>query len=153
MLRRLTNVYCCKPLLWLDKKTSGGALAAAELKRKRFGIAPILHQIGIERSRLCEIGQQFLAEKLDLEAKNVGAEGYAFPPVCAIVIDDALGCDGGVFRRHALHGKAEAHDALFVIPAAEQHLIVRHFLAVDLAGIPVEADFRGPVLAAGIGAT
>ena len=59
-------------------------------------------------------------------------------------------------RGNRLHGEAEAHDALLVITAAEQQLVVRDFLLhaahVDLAGVAVEADFGRPVLAAGIGA-
>ena len=55
-------------------------------------------------------------------------------------------------RRDGLHRQPEAHDALFVIPAAQQHLVVRHFAAVDLARVAVEAEVADPVLAAGIGA-
>ena len=41
---------------------------------------------------------------------------------------------------------------VLVVAAAEQHLVVRQFLAVDLARVAVESEIGDPVMAAGIGA-
>jgi hypothetical protein len=59
---------------------------------------------------------------------------------------------GSQARGNRLHRQAEAHDALFVVTAAEQHLVVGHLAAVDFARVAVESEVADPVMAAGIGA-
>ena len=68
------------------------------------------------------------------------------------MVEDALDRFGGEARGDGLDGQPEAHDSLGVVAAAEQHLVIGHFAAVDFAGVAEEAEVGDPVVAAGVGA-
>src|SRR5215831_3550075 len=115
------------------------ALAAAELQRESLLIAPILVELGEHVGRLCEIVRHF-AEGLDLEPQHILAEGLARMTIGLEVFQDAADGLRRQTRRNRLHGQAESHDAVGIIPAAEEHLVVGHFAPLDLPGVAVEAQ-------------
>src|SRR5436190_23852153 len=110
------------------------ALAAAKLQRIGLFVAPVLVDLGEEFGRLGELASQF-TKRLDLVPQNVLPESLACLAIPDVVIQYARHRDRREARRNRLHGEAEPHDALLVITAAEQHLVVRDFFAVDLPGV------------------
>src|ERR1022692_1130429 len=127
------------------------ALAAAKFQGVGFGVAPVLVDLGEELGGLRQVAGE-LAEGLDLVAQDVVAEALAVEPVGLEVVDDATHGFGPQSGGNGLHGEAEAHDALAVVPTAQEHLVIGNLAAVDLAGVAIETEIGDPVMAAGVGA-
>ena len=84
--------------------------------------------------------------------QHILPERLAFLPIRNEVIEHARHCHRREPRGHRLHGQPESHDAVFVVAAAEEHLVVRQFAPLDLARVAIESEIADPVMAAGIGA-
>src|SRR6266496_5902214 len=106
-----------------------GAFAAAEFEGEGVVVAPVLVELRKALGGFGEIGGE-RAESLDLVAHHVGAEGFAFGAVGQEVIQNARDRFGRQARRNRLDRQAEAHDAVRVVAASEQHLVVRDLAAL-----------------------
>src|SRR5580698_9923521 len=99
------------------------ALAAAELQGEGLVVAPILVDFREEFSGLGEVrGER--SEDFDFVAQHVLAEAFVTLPVGDEVIQYSRDRLGREPRGDRLYGEPKTHDAVFVITATEQHLVI-----------------------------